>query len=92
MIERIKPKPLEEVPFQKKGTARVVLKQASPEPEPKPRRPLDKPLVRVAYIPGRTAYLIAEGPDQSELQWTHNGNIIFISNVTDGKRNWERIE
>lgn len=40
----------------------------------------DKPLVQVTYIPGRLAYLISEGPQQSEIRWVHNGNTHFICN------------
>lgn len=53
-----------------------------PVPKPEPRKAKDrgKPLVRVTYIPDRQAYLIEEGPEQSEIRWTHNGNTVIICN------------
>ena len=53
------------------------------QPKPKPRRHAntrDKPLVRVTYIPGKEAYLIQEGPQQSEVRWAISGAYEIISN------------
>ena len=45
-----------------------------------------KPLVRITYMPKHKAYLINEGPEQSEIRWVHNGNTLIVSN-----ENIERI-
>ena len=55
----------------------------TPAPKPEPsRRAKDKgrPLVRVTYVPDYVAYLIEEGPQQSEIRWVHNGNVNIICN------------
>lgn len=52
-------------------------------PKPKPRRRADtreKPLVRVTYVPGKEAYLVQEGPQQSEIRWAVSGAYEIISN------------
>ena len=57
------------------------------KPAPTKARDRGKPLVRVKYVPGKLAYLIAEGPEQSELRWQHNGNTFIVSN-----ENIEKLE
>jgi hypothetical protein len=60
-----------------------VIARYIPAPKPAPptkARDRGKPLVRVKYVPDRLAYLITEGPEQSELRWVHNGNTFIISN------------
>jgi hypothetical protein len=52
----------------------------TPKPEPRKVKGAGKPLVRVTYIPDQTAYLMVEGPEQSEIRWTHNGNTVIICN------------
>lgn len=54
----------------------------TPVPKPTPTKAKDKgkPLVRVSYVPDRVAYLIEEGPQQSEIRWQHNGNTSIICN------------
>lgn len=52
-------------------------------PQPVARRRADthgKPLVRVTYIPDKKAYLLNEGPEQSEIRWVHNGNTLIVCN------------
>jgi hypothetical protein len=43
------------------------------------RSMLGKERIRVIGIEGE-AYLIAQGPDQSEIRWVHNGNQVVIPN------------
>jgi hypothetical protein len=52
------------------------------KPEIKPKPPVSKPTrqrVRVSYITDQEAFLVQEGPEQSEVQWP-NGNRTIVSN------------
>lgn len=61
-----------------------MIERIKPKPEPpKARVRADtkgKPLVRISYVPGKRAYLLAEGPQQSEIRWVHNGNTLIVCN------------
>lgn len=58
------------------------MERYQPKLKPLPRKAKGngKPLVRVTYIPDQMAYLLTEGPQQSEIRWVHNGNTNIICN------------
>ena len=50
-------------------------------PTPRKLRDQGLPVVRVTYIKDQLAYLVHEGPDQSEIRWKHNGRTVIVSNT-----------